>query len=86
MTASSNGFVLLQMNQTRKGGWKVNNPYGDGATGLLDRDLDFKGEWLSPFYLYSCLWEIFNLFLVLETNKVVMFQCERSTPWKTPHL
>ena len=51
----------------------MNNPYGDGATLLLDRDLDCKGEWLSPFYLYSCLWEIFNLFLVLETNKVVMF-------------
>lgn len=73
MTASSNGFVLGQVNQTREGGWKVNNPYGDGATGLLDRDPDFKGEWLSPFYLHSCLWEIFNLFLVLETNKVVMF-------------
>ena len=45
----------------------------DGTTDLLDRDSDFKGQWLSPFYLYSCLWENFNLFLVLENNKVVMF-------------
>lgn len=45
----------------------------DGTADLLDRNPDFKEEWLLPFHLYSSLWEIFNLFLVLENNKVVMF-------------
>lgn len=45
----------------------------DGTADLLDRNPDFKEEWLLPFHLYSSLWEIFSLSLVLENNMVVMF-------------